>query len=234
MKKKILNLNEVMKSIGTKSKITAFRKLHSLECCNSYNKAGKYYTLPDIPSYDKNGIWSFKNIQFSTDGTLLDTICRLVKNSSAGYFCSELEELLYVKCGNSLTKLFNDNILCRSQLKTKYLYLWPCRKAKQLNKRKRRVQKEKLIPGYKGEEIYLHLQRFLSVLNEKQRRLFLGFESLRYGHGGDKAIAAISGVNRKTRGKGRGELESKNIDMERIRKKGGGRPGLKKKNFSNY
>jgi hypothetical protein len=30
---------------------------------------------------------------------------------------------------------------------------------------------------------------FLSTLNEKQRRLYAGFESLKVGHGGDKQIA---------------------------------------------
>ncbi|MFQ5771846.1 MAG: hypothetical protein ACE5HX_15030, partial [bacterium] len=42
------------------------------------------------------------------------------------------------------------------------------------------------------------LQRLLSVLNEKQRRLLLGFESLRIGYGGDKVLSKIAGVDART------------------------------------
>jgi hypothetical protein len=73
-----------------------------------------------------------------------------------------------------------------------------------------------------------HLTTFLSALNEKQRRLFLGFESLRLGHGGDKTLSALTGMDARTIAKGRRELLSRNISVERIRKPGGGRPPLKK------
>ena len=68
----------------------------------------------------------------------------------------------------------------------------------------------------------------LSVLNEKQRRLYLGLESLRIGTGGDTQVALMAGVDVKTVAKGRRELQSREVDMDRIRAAGAGRPALKK------
>ncbi len=106
-----------------------------------------------------------------------------------------------------------------------YVYFYPSSAEKQFDNRKRSP-----FPGsnlakneYKG-----HLSTFLSVLNEKQRRLYLGFESLKIGHGGDIRIASEAGVNVKTVARGRKELLLKDITPERIRQEGAGRPPLKK------
>jgi hypothetical protein len=68
----------------------------------------------------------------------------------------------------------------------------------------------------------------VSILTEQQSRLYLGFESLQFGHGGDVALSRITGVNVKTIAKGRQELEQK-VNSERIRNAGAGRPSIKKK-----
>ena len=73
-----------------------------------------------------------------------------------------------------------------------------------------------------------YLSLFLSLLNEKQKRLFAGFESLKLGRGGDKRTAIKMGLNVKTVSQGRQELLGKNIDVGRIRRAGAGRPSLKK------
>ena len=70
---------------------------------------------------------------------------------------------------------------------------------------------------------------FFSVLNEKHRRRFAGLLSLSLGHGGDQRIATLLGLNRKTIRRGRRELKSGEVDPNRIRKPGGGRPSVQKK-----
>ena len=52
--------------------------------------------------------------------------------------------------------------------------------------------------GRVPEDIVDYLATFLEMLNEKQRRLYLGLESLKLGHGGDILIADLAGVNFKT------------------------------------
>ncbi|HEX2958650.1 MAG TPA: hypothetical protein VHO70_17575 [Chitinispirillaceae bacterium] len=79
-----------------------------------------------------------------------------------------------------------------------------------------------------AQDIADHMRWLLSVLNEKQSRLYLEFESIRVGHGGDVAIARITGVNVKTIAQGRHELQQRQNDPDRIRTIGAGRPEIKK------
>ena len=68
----------------------------------------------------------------------------------------------------------------------------------------------------------------LANLDERQKRLYLGLESIKVGHGGDAFISQITGVNVKTIARGRRELQSKDVPQDRIRRAGAGRPALKK------
>ena len=69
---------------------------------------------------------------------------------------------------------------------------------------------------------------FYSILNEKQRRLYAGLESLRVGHGGDRLISELLALNEKTVSKGRKELLEREVVIDSIRRKGGGRKTIKK------
>ena len=70
---------------------------------------------------------------------------------------------------------------------------------------------------------------FFSTLDERQRRLYAGLESLRLGHGGDSRIAGLTGLDVHTIAKGRSELLERDVQLERIRRPGAGRPSLEKK-----
>jgi hypothetical protein len=69
---------------------------------------------------------------------------------------------------------------------------------------------------------------FYSTLNEKQRRLYTGLESIKIGYGGDKLIAQLFNINQETVSKGRQELVSGNFEKQGVRKPGSGRPKIKK------
>jgi hypothetical protein len=69
---------------------------------------------------------------------------------------------------------------------------------------------------------------FFSTLDEKQRRLYAGYESLKIGAGGDKLIAEILKLDRKTVARGRRELLDGKVDVDTIRNFGGGRKQVKK------
>jgi hypothetical protein len=69
---------------------------------------------------------------------------------------------------------------------------------------------------------------FLSTLDEHQRRLYVGLEAKKLGHGGDRQLAQITGLSVNTIAKGRQELERAEADG-RIRAAGGGRPRVEKK-----
>ncbi len=65
-------------------------------------------------------------------------------------------------------------------------------------------------------------KKLLPELNERERRLYLGTEALRYGYGGVSKVHMESGVSRKTIRKGKREIEQ-GIHSKRIRMMGGGR-----------
>jgi len=69
---------------------------------------------------------------------------------------------------------------------------------------------------------------FLSTLDEHQRRLYVGLESEKLGHGGDRRLATITGVSVDTIAKGRRELKQAKA-RPRIRAPGGGRLRAEKK-----
>ena len=78
-------------------------------------------------------------------------------------------------------------------------------------------------------ELQQALRTFLATLNEKQRRLYAGFEAMKFGHGGDSFVARQTGLNVKTVARGRRELVSRKITRDRIREVGGGAKALEKK-----
>ena len=70
---------------------------------------------------------------------------------------------------------------------------------------------------------------FYSLLDEQQRRLYAGLESLRLGHGGDAQLATFLGVDPHTVARGRQQLLDQDIAAGRVRRAGGGRPPVEKK-----
>lgn len=71
----------------------------------------------------------------------------------------------------------------------------------------------------------------LSRLDEPQRRWLAALESQRVGHGGDRLLSLITGLNVETIRRGRRELDTSLRDCPpgRIRRPGAGRPPVKKK-----
>jgi hypothetical protein len=71
----------------------------------------------------------------------------------------------------------------------------------------------------------------LSRLDEQQRRWYVALEADRIGHGGDRLLAQITGMDEKTIRRGREELSAEFAERptERVRLPGGGRPPIEKK-----
>jgi len=91
--KKVLTIAELTRLLVC-SIITVRRRLKEWRAYTSYNKNGRYYTLPSIPKFNKRGIWTYKDIFFSRYGTLKNTIIALATKSKKGLTHSELEEII--------------------------------------------------------------------------------------------------------------------------------------------
>jgi len=231
-REKVLSMEAVKHVVGTRSRMTAFRRLKALPYRSSYSHRGMYYTLEDIPTYDAHGVWVFNGVCFSRYGTLLETVEALVQEAASGCTAAELAGVLHVRVQNALKTLTDRGRLVRRQIGSHYVYAAPGKSGAQWAARKRAIKQKQagtLVPGrVSGEDMGEHLTTFLGVLNEKQRRLYLGFESLKIGRGGDAAVASLAGVNVKTVARGRRELASKAVTLDRVRAPGAGRPALKK------
>jgi hypothetical protein len=68
-------------------------------------------------------------------------------------------------------------------------------------------------------------------LEENQRRWLAALEADKLGHGGDRLMAQISGLDEKTIRRGRRELVGglAGVPLKRVRQPGGGRPAVEKK-----
>ena len=70
---------------------------------------------------------------------------------------------------------------------------------------------------------------FASLLDERQRRLFAGLEALKCGWGGDRRIARLLGIDPSTVAAGRRQLVERDVEVDRVRRAGGGRTPTEKK-----
>lgn len=235
-KQKIATMPELMTALGTHARRTVFRKLKQLPYRTSYSHRGRYYTLEAIAQFDELGLWSCREIWFSVYGTLLKTAAAIVENSELGYFVEELDNTLHVGTKDALRKLVREARLRRERVSGQFLYC-----ATHAGRRRQQLLARRALlaePGAAGalpeadlmpEELRAAIVLFFSFLDEKQRRLYAGLESLKTGHGGDARIAELLGLNAGTVARGRRELVEQDVEVERIRKAGGGRTAVEKK-----
>ena len=231
--KKIMTIDELKSTLATQCRMTVFRKLSMLGYISSYSHSGKYYSLKRIARYNKYGIWSYESALFSKNGTLKKTIKFLIDISTQGYTASELNSIVKVKVEDALLELVKNKIIIRKKISGIYIYYATASKLskKQELTRTGKIQypDEQMKPAILMNELKAALIIFFSTLDEKQRRLYAGYESLKIGHGGDKRIAELLDINQKTVARGRQELLGGKMDFDNIRESGGGRKQIKKK-----
>ena len=79
------------------------------------------------------------------------------------------------------------------------------------------------------EELKASILLFYSLLDEQQRRLYAGLESLKLGRGGDRSLADFLDLDPHTVARGRQQLLAQDVEVDRARKAGGGRKPVEKK-----
>jgi len=222
-----LTMPEMKAALGTQADATVFRKLASVSYQTSYSHRGGFYTLTSIPRFDTHGLWCCRGAWFSRHGTLLDTATILVESAPAGYLVGELERVLQVPAKDSLRQLVQAGRLQRESYHGLYLYLARDRSRRQEQWAARQAQEPSL--DSRQEEYRAARVLFYSLLDEQQRRLYAGLESFKQGHGGDRQLAQALGLDEDTVARGRRELLTREVQPDRVRREGGGRPRAEKK-----
>jgi len=86
----ILQLSNILKCSISNARL----KLKLWQSFTSYNRNGRYYTLPQVPIFDHFGLWHYRNVSFSKHGNLRKTLVYLVTSSTAGLSGKQLGDLL--------------------------------------------------------------------------------------------------------------------------------------------
>lgn len=227
---KIATIEELREALGDPARSTLFRKLAQMEYLSSYSHRGKFYTLRSVARFSEPGLWSCQSVWFSRFGNLLQTAEAFVARSEAGYSASELKDVLHVKTKHALTQLARRGLLQRTECDSVYVYLSAEEATARKQEEARRARSERSMasvivtnPDLATEEAKAVVVLFCSMLDERQRRLYAGLESLKLGRGGDSHIASLLGMDPHTVARGRQELISGDLGSERIRTAGGGR-----------
>jgi len=233
---KIATMPELKKALGTEVDVTVFRKLKHLAYRTSYSHRGAYYALDETAHFDQNGLWSLQSVWFSRWGTLLNTAEAFVERSAAGCFVEELDNLLHTGTKEPLLKLVQQGRAARQPVGGLFLYCSakPVLRERQLLARRALEANPHLAASSIAveevtDEMKAVIVLFFSMLDEKQRRLYAGLESLKLGYGGDQRIAEFMGLDPHTVAKGRHQLVEQDVLVERTRRSGGGRKPVEKK-----
>lgn len=219
-RQQIATLPELKAALGTTVDLTVFRKLATLNYTTSYSHRGAYYTLDSLAHYDAQGLWSHDDVHFSRFGTLLDTAGELATRAPAGYFTDELEAVVHVPVKDALRQLVERGRLQRRPCPDRYLYGAAERG---------RWQEQWAARQAETDELPAAVALFYGLLDEQQRRLYAGLESLQQGHGGDQRMAELLALDVATVARGRRELLAGEVLRDRVRRVGGGRKAVEKK-----
>ena len=235
LRNKVATLPELKRALGTDVSLTVFRKLKPLGYLSSYSHRGSYYTLTEITRFDDKGLWSNKTVWFSRYGTLLATVESLVTNSPQGFFANDLADALHVDVQDALRQLAELGRLQRSEVYGRYLYTaaeGSTRRQQYLSRRTAQsvpvvanVTAMEVLP----EQLQSAILLLYSLLDEQQRRLYAGLESIKLGHGGDTLLADFLHLDAHTVARGRQQLLDGDVTAGgRIRRVGGGRISTEK------
>jgi hypothetical protein len=232
---KIADLPELKQSLGTTTALTVFRKLKSLHYLSSYTHRGRFYTLPEIARFDDRGLWTHHDVWFSSGGTLMATLESWIQKSLQGWFANELADQLHVDVQDALRELVARGRLRRADVAGRFLYTAAdARLSKDQIRTRSASQTIPLAANATSllvspDELKAAILLFYSLLDEQQRRLFAGLESIRLGHGGDAILAGFLQLDAHTVSRGRQQLLDHDVASGRTRRQGGGRPAVQKK-----
>jgi hypothetical protein len=95
-------LTDLFEVLQTHSRMSVFRRLKSLGYFSSFTHAGRYYTLANLPQFDRWGLWFHHQVGFSKVGTMKATIASVVQGSPGGMTPKELRGLLKLPVSNTL------------------------------------------------------------------------------------------------------------------------------------
>lgn len=133
---KVFTVQQLVSSLSC-SVPTARLKLKQWKAYTSYNHNGRYYALPKVPRFDKNGLWCYEDVCFSKHGNLKRTIVYLIDSSPSGLTGKEIGSLVRLDPRSFLHHFRAVGGIQREKIEGVYVYFSenPDRYEKQLKSR---------------------------------------------------------------------------------------------------
>lgn len=235
LRHQIATLPELKQVLGAPADLTVFRKLKLLDYLSSYSHRGRYYALRESARFDDSGLWSHDEVWFSRHGTLVSTIQAFVNRAPHGSLADELTSALHVEVHDPLHDLVVGGRLRRTEVAGRFLYTSADYRTSRDQIRSRLTASAVPLASdasalqISPDELKAAILLFYSLLDEQQRRLFAGLESIKLGHGGDSILAEFLGLDPHTVARGRQQLLDHDVQPGRTRRSGGGRKPVEKK-----
>src|SRR5437667_10375632 len=155
--------------------------------------------------------------------------------AAQGWFADDLADRLHVDVQDPLNDLVRQGRLRRVDLAGRFLYTAAdARRSKDQIRARRTAHAVPLVADASAlevspDELKAAILLFYGLLDEQQRRLYAGLESIKLGHGGDTLLADFLNLDAHTVARGRQQLLDHDVASGRTRRQGGGRIPTEKK-----
>lgn len=122
-RRRVLDMPALRRGFPQRSQRSIMRDLAAIGYLSSCNNSGGFYTLPDIPEFDADGLWRCEQALFSRQGTLKATVRHLVHTAECGHTQRELHQRLQVRVHNTLLELVSAREIAREVIEKLFLYV---------------------------------------------------------------------------------------------------------------
>lgn len=170
----VLDMSAILQAVPDRSRCSIFRDLKAIGYLSSYNHAGRFFTLTDVPSFDADGLWQHQGVFFSRHGTLKATVRHLVQTADAGLTHPELQQRLHVRVHNTVLDLVRRNEIAREQVDKLFLYVHVDSEVRinQIAKRRKQMEDQPPVPAVGSFEIIEVLLDVIRFREQEPGRVF--------------------------------------------------------------
>lgn len=121
-KQKIATMDQLI-AATVSNEWTIRRDLKQLKAITSYTHSGRYVTLPEIPKFDENGIWFYREIGFSKYKNSLELIVQIVNSGNKGLTREDIQKIIKIQIFQQISVLLRRNMIFRVKKGSKYVYI---------------------------------------------------------------------------------------------------------------
>lgn len=134
---RVLTLEELCDRLSCSGR-TVLRRLKEHGYISSYNRSGRFLTIPEVAEFDTRGLWVWKAARFSKHGNLKQTIKHFIETGERGMTHEELATILGVRAYNSLLELIHERRIHRERLGPTFVYFnrKPAARRKQVDRQR--------------------------------------------------------------------------------------------------